>query len=54
MSIDKTRIRATARAMRRYGYCEEEIKNFILISMFKKPHVLSEIRKQARVFRVDK
>lgn len=54
MSRDKTRIRSIAKSMRKLDASEEEIDYYICLCMFKKPHVIAQIRKQKLGFLEEK
>ncbi|EHI69062.1 hypothetical protein STRIC_2123 [Streptococcus ictaluri 707-05] len=37
--------------MKQLGASEEETDDYIWLCMFKKPHVIAQVRKKARIFR---
>lgn len=51
MSRDKTRIRSIVKSMKQLGANEEETEEYVYLCMFKKPHVIAQIRKNAKIFR---
>lgn len=51
MSRDKTRIRSIVKSMKQLGASEEETDEYMYLCVFKKPHVIAQIRKKAKIFR---
>lgn len=49
MSRDKTRIRSIVKSMKQLGASEEETDEYMYLCMFKKPHVIAQIRKNPKL-----
>ncbi|GAY70491.1 Uncharacterised protein [Streptococcus canis] len=51
MSRDKTRIRSIVKSMKQLGASKYEIDEYMCLYVLKKPHVIAQIRKKAKIFR---
>ncbi len=50
MSRDKTRIRSIVKSMKQLGSSKDEIDKYMCLCVFKKPHVIAQIRKKTKIF----
>lgn len=51
MSRDKTRIRSIVKSMKQLGASEEEIGDYVMLHIARKPHALAGIRSAFKIFR---
>lgn len=51
MSRDKTRIRSIVKSMKQLGASEEEIGDYVMLHIARKPHALVGIRSAFKFFR---